>query len=285
MSDGVSGRKATTLWVLAFLLPISGCAPTPDEDVDPSSAELSAVDENSAARFEWETYEEALRRHQERYRKNHPEEGTLAGTAQKNQVAVTQADLADVPVWSDADIAEHFEASRDLRFMTTADRPSFQRRLSWLYPDDGCFARAELVNAKAQEAGKVRPYRLFSFGSLTVQTTNHPRGRVTWWYHTVPIVKSAASREVMVLDAAIDPRKPIPWKDWLLKQVTNLDNVKVSVCDGNAYSPSSPCTGSAAQTSSALRSQQTGYLLREWDRQVALARDPNQVLGNAPPWE
>lgn len=270
---------------VAVLAGIAGCAQAGDEDVGFASSELNAADENSAARFEGETYERAAARHRERFQKNHPAESQLAGTVQNNQVPVAQADMSNVPVWSDADIAEHFQKSRDLRFMTTSNQPNFQRRLSWLYPDDGCFARAELVNAKAQEWGKGRPYRLFSFGDLTVQTSHHPNGKVSWWYHTVPIVKSETSQEVLVLDAAIDPMKPLPWKDWLLKQVPSLSNVKVSVCDGNAYGPSSQCTGSTAQTSSALSSQKNTFLPREWNRQVALGRDPNQVLGDAPPWE
>ncbi|WP_394824702.1 protein-glutamine glutaminase family protein [Pendulispora albinea] len=280
--------KAHVVAVIAVMLPVAACVQASDEQVDESvgasGSELSAADENSAARFANETYEAAARRHDVRYRTNHKDEFQLGPTAKDSQVPVSQADMSGVPTWSDADILAHFEKSRDLRFMTTSNRPTFQRRISWLYPDDGCFARAELVNAKAAEWGKGRPYHLFSFGNLTVRTNNHPNGSVSWWYHTVPIVKSASSGEIMVLDAALDAKKPIPWKTWLLMQVSNLNNVKVSVCDGNAYGPSSSCFGSGSATSSALSAEEGTYLQREWDRQTSLGRDPNKVLGDSPPW-
>ncbi|WP_394849543.1 hypothetical protein LZC95_19100 [Pendulispora brunnea] len=256
-----------------------------NETIGESNSELSAADENSAVRDPNESYASAARRHDERYRRNHPEAASaLALSAKDSQVPVEQADMSRVPTWTDADITAHFQRSRDLRFMTTSNRPNFQRRISWLYPDDACFARAELVNAKAEEWGKGRPYHLFSFGNLTVRTNNHPNGSVSWWYHTVPIVKSASSGEVLVLDAALDASKPIPWKQWLLMQVSSLNNVKVSVCDGKAYGPSNACFGSSAATSSALSTEQGTYLQKEWDRQVSLGRDPNAVLGDSPPW-
>jgi len=277
--------KISVVVALSFSLPVVGCAATSDEEVGVSSAKLSSSNENSAIRYENESYEDAARRHEERFRKNHPNvRQDLAGTAQGNQVAVDKADLSKIPIWDDADIKTHFEKSRDLRFMTTSSRPSFQRRISWLYPDDGCFARAELVNAKAEEWGHTRPYRLFAFGNLTVQTNNSPSGHVNWWYHTVPVVKSASSQEVLVLDAAIDPKAPIPWKTWLLFQVSQLSDVKVAVCDGNTYVPSSACFGSSPPTSTAESDETDAYLQYEWDRQVTLDRDPNKVLGDAPPW-
>jgi len=268
---------------LAMAFSLAACAQGADEDIAASNSELSTVDENSAARHANESYEEAARRHDERYRRNHPELAP-ALSAKDSQVPVDEADLSKVPTWADADITAHFEQSRDLRFMTTSNRPNFQRRISWLYPDDGCFARAELVNAKAEESGKVRPYHLFSFGNLTVRTNNHPNGSVSWWYHTVPVVKSASSGEVLVLDAALDAKKPIPWKEWLLMQVSSLDDVKVSVCDGKAYAPSNACFGSGTATSTALNDEKGTYLQREWDRQTSLGRDPNAVLGDSPPW-
>ncbi|WP_394839044.1 hypothetical protein LVJ94_19335 [Pendulispora rubella] len=281
--------KVVAVFAASFFVVACGQASDSDSDSDQtigvSNSELTAADENSAARDASETYENAARRHDERYRRNHPEvKSTFALSAKDSQVPVEQADMSQVPTWSDADITAHFERSRDLRFMTTSNRPNFQRRISWLYPDDACFARAELVNAKAEEWGKGRPYHLFSFGNLTVRTNNHPNGSVSWWYHTVPIVKSASSGEVLVLDAALDASKPIPWKQWLLMQVSNLNNVKVSVCDGKAYGPSNACFGSSTATSSALSAEQGTYLQKEWDRQTSLGRDPNAVLGDSPPW-
>ncbi len=282
------------LTVTAAALLCLGCTQTPDSPtlspVAPPQeplVEQQVPNLRSAIRLEGESYEEAVLRHDNLRAKHLPEYASttlLAATVKNSQVAVAQADLSRVPVWSDANIKAHFDYSRDLRFQTASNNPNFQRRLTWLYPDDGCYARAELVCSKAAESGLTRPYKLFSFGNLAVRTTNHPNGQVSWWYHVVPVVKSASTNECLVLDAAIDPSKPLPWKDWLLKQVPALTSVKVTVADTNAYDPDSPVTGGANQVSTALSDQKYTFLQYEWDRQVALGRDPNKVLGANPPW-
>jgi hypothetical protein len=88
----------------------------------------------------------------------------------------------------------------------------------------------------------------------------------------------------MVLDAAIDPTKPLPWKQWLLKQVPTLSAVKVTVADSNAYTPYSLAYGSYNFNTFATLSQKYSFLKKEWDRQIELGRNPEQVLGNNPPW-
>ncbi|WP_394846255.1 hypothetical protein LZC95_02175 [Pendulispora brunnea] len=250
-----------------------------------SSSEYDSADENSAVRYENETYEEAAQRHSAIHRSKYPEAfDSAVSTAEQSQVPVDKADLSRIPVWNDSEIVQHFERTRDLRFLSTSDRPWFSRRLSWLYPDDGCYARAELVSAKADEWLHKRPYRLFAFGNLLVNTPNYPSGKVQWWYHTVPVVKKASTGEPVVFDAALDPRRPIPWRQWLALQVSNLNDVRVSVCDGNTYGAEHPCFGAPARTAEALSDQKNRFLGREWIRQVEMLRDPLRVLGDSPPW-
>lgn len=209
-----------------------------------------------------------------------------------NDVAPANANFSNVPFWNDVDIKTHFKSSRDARFLYASDNTSFVRRISWLYPDDGCFARAELVSSLAGDAGRPKPYRLFSFGNLRVNTSNHPNGYVTWRYHVVPIVRSATTGEVWVFDAAIDPLKPMPWQSWLLKQVASLNDVTVTVADSNAFGPGDPIIGGTNQRALAVSYEQSIYLrnvddqgiVREWGRQGQLGRDPAVVLGDRPPW-
>jgi hypothetical protein len=198
-----------------------------------------------------------------------------------SRVSVAAADLSKVPVWSDADITMLFRATRDARYMT--DSGNFVRRPSWLYPDDGCWIRAELAAIAAAEAGKTKPYKLFSFGNLTVSTPNAPGGSVSWWYHVVPIVKNT-SGEAFVLDAAIDATRPLPWKTWLLKQVPTLADVEVTIADSNAFHPYSPVTGATPPTKESAMQDMSYYLDAEWYRQGDLGRDPVTALGYFPPW-
>jgi hypothetical protein len=58
-------------------------------------------------------------------------------------------DISTIPdVGSYADLENQFHMIRDTRYLQTSE-PSFPRRLTWLYPDDGCYARAELAAVHA----------------------------------------------------------------------------------------------------------------------------------------
>ncbi|MCB0378695.1 MAG: hypothetical protein KDD33_09400, partial [Bdellovibrionales bacterium] len=172
---------------------------------------------------------------------------------------------------------------RDLRFMDTNPKSEDDplRRITWLYPDDGCYYRAGLFVDKARELGFEAPSRVFVFGNLTVKTNNHPDGEVSWWYHTAPIVRLGS--EVFVLDPAIQPQEPLPIADWILTQVPKLSEVSVSYCSGDTYGPHSACDPSQLLTSESV-SRSLYFFQWEWDRQEDLGRDPEKVLGDEPPW-
>lgn len=217
----------------------------------------------------------------------------------KTDLATAAAYLAEAPTWTDAQIQAEFTKTRDARYLYDSDTPDFARRLSWLYPDDGCYARAEQVVEMAEDAGLAKPYKLFAFGPLVVDTPNHPYGSVSWWYHVVPVVKNTAG-EPIVLDAAINPCGPLAWKDWLATMVDDIsvfDDLSsgngVSVSDDAAYGPGSlvlddPDGRGAEPTVNEIQSLsalQDGYLLdAEWARQSELRREPAVWLGGASPW-
>jgi hypothetical protein len=211
-------------------------------------------------------------------------------TVSQSRTTVAGLSFASVPTWSNADILAQFPLTRDKRYMATASNPTIQRRISWMYPDDGCFSRAEQVNVQAAQAGKVKPYKLFALGNLRVYTENHPAGEVFWGWHVVPVVKNSAG-EPIVFDAALSPCRPLPWKEWLAlmaSDIAQFDNVAggwgVALGDANAYYPFSLVSGEPSHAAESLTQQTQQYLVYEWDRQVALGRSPNVVLGSNPPW-
>ena len=71
------------------------------------------------------------------------------GSASDSAVPLEDLDLTLATSWDSlgdfATVTKAFEQVRDLRFMITKDRPNFPRRISWLYPDDGCFDRSALA--------------------------------------------------------------------------------------------------------------------------------------------
>lgn len=174
-----------------------------------------------------------------------------------------------------------FMEIRDERFIIANDE-NFLRRISWLYPDDGCFARAAVFTEKAEEKAITAPDRIFVFGNLEVATANHPSGRVSWWYHTAPIVRVGG--DVYVLDAAINPYEPMLVEDWILKQVPDITKAEVAYCKPYTYSPYSNCDSPQnSDDDQGIRDQKL-YLSYEWSRQEQLGREPNDVLGLYPPW-
>ena len=85
----------------------------------------------------------------------HPE--TVFCTATKKSLV----NFEDVPEWTNAEIMAFFEDSRDDRYLAWVDYPNYPRRNSWLYPDDGCYARAEQVIGRETDWDK-KPYKLWA---------------------------------------------------------------------------------------------------------------------------
>jgi hypothetical protein len=268
--------KRTTLALLASCLALLANA----------GAASAAIDCNSPYRDPGKSLSQFMREYREACS---PHIALAAPNVADSKVRMSSASFSNVPTWSDADILGQFNAIRDRRYMFGTSAPSVQRRISWMYPDDGCYTRAEQIVGQAGDAGKARPYKLFAFGSLRVYTPNTASGLITWWYHVVPIVKNGAG-EVIVLDPSIETCRPLRWKDWLALMTDNLSNFDlggewgVTVADPNAYVPGSLVTGEPSHRTESLNSQQGGFLNLEWNRQVSLGRDPNVVLAASPPW-
>ncbi len=219
----------------------------------------------------------------------------MAQYVDQSVVHPANANFKNVPTWSDADISAQFQAMRDTRYLYATSNPSFARRISWLYPQDGCQVRAELAASMAGDAGKVRPYKLFVFAVdqnsnslLRLYTANDPSGVVTWPWHVAPVVKNTAG-EPIVLDPAMEPCRPLPWKEWLANMVDDMSiydqpSCGVTVADSNAYDDMSLVTGNSNQRDDALYQEDNVYLDDEWNLQSTLLRNPTVVLGSAPPW-
>ena len=183
---------------------------------------------------------------------------------------------------NEAVMTDHFNQFRDYRFMTVPSRPNFLRRSSWMYPDDGCFARAALAVRNLVQWSIRAPKKVFAFGDLRVKSVNALDGEVTWWYHVAPLVETAGRK--YVLDPAIEPSGPIPLEDWLARMSDNPSSIEVSVCESGAYTPSDDCRKSTDGIESGALRDQVWYLEREWHRLEELKRKPHEELGEYPPW-
>lgn len=188
-----------------------------------------------------------------------------------------KAEWQKAPEVQSDELARLFLEVRDRKFMK--DSKGRDRRLSWLFPDNGCFARAELMADEAARLGVTKPAKIFVFGNLSVDTDFHPDGKVTWWYHVAPVVRVAD--DVFVLDPAVDPFRPLLVKEWVSRMNSS---VEVSICNTHSYDPESVCDYGG--NSQALRAErdQAYFLVEEWERILDLGRSPEFDLGDYPPW-
>ncbi len=261
-------------------------APAPS--VEGWSAEDDSARLHSQARGKNESYEEALHRYLRRMQ-NQPDRGEIsypgAGGDSVLDSAVPYKKFAAsiATAWESTGTARKaFELVRDSRFLRHDGMPDFLRRSSWLYPDDGCYARAAMMGKLLEAADFARPKKVFIFGDLKVKTANSPDGAVGWWYHVAPIV--TVGEASYVLDPAIDPLKPLPLDAWVKTMGEDAATVKLAVCSEHSYAPSSVCAQAPAEAEADAEKDQRSVLPLEWDRVEKLGRNPREVLGDNPPW-
>jgi len=235
---------------------------------------------HSAARHPDETYGEAAARY--RAAASALELFDESGSAQSVAAPFSTLEVPFAPEYASVEaLTEAFEFGRDARFLETDG--SFLRRASWLYPDDGCFARAQNFGKYLETNGYKRPAKLFIFGSLRVNTSNSPDGYVSWWYHVVPVARVGS--ELYVMDPAIDPTGPMKARDWALTQVGDVTHANFSLCNEYTYSPGESCRAATSSSDSRTPGDQGYYLDAEWQRQRELGRSAPWFLGEHPPWK
>jgi hypothetical protein len=178
------------------------------------------------------------------------------------------------------DLQQRFEKIRDERFLTVSGEPSL-RRISWLYPQDGCWIRAALFNRNAFRLFVPIPDKIFAFGNLRVKTANSSRGVVSWWYHVAPIV--SVGSEKYVLDPALEAGKPLVLKEWLARMGTP-EKIKIAICGTGTYSPNDNCNKHTDGMELKASAAQKRYLQLERQELLKLGRNPEQELGETPPW-
>lgn len=180
------------------------------------------------------------------------------------------------------DMQARFEQLRDERFLTTPTEPEFPRRISWLYPADGCWTRASLFNRNAFRLFVPVPKKVFAFGNLRVKTSNSFSGVVGWWYHVAPIVE--VNNVKYVLDPSIESERPLLLNEWL-ERMGNPKKIKVAICNSGTYQPGDSCDRETDGVEVTAEKHQKHYLSLEKQQLKKLGRNVEAELGDAPPWK
>lgn len=279
------------VWILALIVIAIDCTTTtvgattkPSVNSAPFllNTELLRGGLVSARRAPRESYKEAAENFQ-RTRTNRPGPLYLSDSVFDARIPLAKTKLSDIPEWSSRDDIERiFRLIRDLRFLRDPEHASFPRRLPWMFPDDGCFARAEMAARLLVQYGQPTPAKIFAFGDLVATSSNSPTGSVEWWYHVV--IGYRVGKDVIVFDPSIEPKKPLLFDEWLTRMNPNGDPIEISLCNEKAFDPDSNCDGDYKVSESRLTAIQEPFLIEEWHRMVQLNRNPEEVLGRSPPW-
>jgi hypothetical protein len=198
----------------------------------------------------------------------------------------TMAEISpeSVPVWhqKDEDFLGSFEKLRDARVLEDESRPKFMRRLTWLYPDDGCFARAAWMDELLEEWGFQTGAKIFAFGDLVVNTGYSTTGEVNWWYHVA--IAFRKDDKIFVFDPALQSQKPMTLQEWAASMSNDPKSVMFSVCNRKTIGPFSDCINPKTESKANLAKLEQFFLPLEWQRMITLRKDPEEVLGDTPPW-
>ena len=175
-----------------------------------------------------------------------------------------------------------FERVREDRTWVWQEKPEFSRRIPWLYAEDGCYLRAELLVDRMKAWKYPIPNQIFVFGNLNF---SNQYGEFNWWYHVAPIVR--VDKDVFVIDPSLDFKKPLPLKDWILKVTDRLDSVQVAICGSGTLGPDEDCSLQSPALGAVTReSILQNFLALEWNfLEEFLGTPPVRPLGDFPPWK
>lgn len=200
-----------------------------------------------------------------------------------NQKASLAAiDFSLVPqVTTYEELMHMFYTVRDTRFLYEKELPDFGRRISWLYPDDGCFFRAEMTGIKLEKEQLIRPVKIFVFGDLMITTAYSSVGVVYWWYHVAAIVNYMGS--MYVIDPALNAMSPMLVDEWF-SAMGNSNDLTGIICNEYTYDPVDYCFKATAKSDVFVVRDQASFLKKEWNRMTKLGFRPEHILGENPPW-
>jgi hypothetical protein len=209
---------------------------------------------------------------------------SMYNVPQRMSKPLRELDLAQIPdVGSYSDMENQFKHVRDLRLVEDT-RKNSMRRLTWLYPDDGCFARAEMAAHILEDNHFTNPKKIFVFGNLRAATKNAPGGFVDWWYHVAVIYR--IDKTAYVFDPAINPARPVTLDEWntAIGGGNGNSRLQYAICDHRTFDPHQDCLQPHALGVEEALSEQRMFLYPEWERLLQLHRNPEKELGDFPPW-
>jgi Glutaminase len=190
--------------------------------------------------------------------------------------------IGGVPEWkkSLAELNALSFAAHEIRKYNNPNGQPYMRKAPWLYPLDGCFAKAAHISAIAISRGEIAPGKVFAYGKLRLRSKYVKEGEVRWSYHVVAAYHIGET--VYVIDPVVGENDDgtyspvLTVSDWVKKLSAAPTDVKVTYCDKNAYDPNSPCIG--GQPNGAYLGHVSFYLNEEYQNLISIGLNPDQLL-------
>lgn len=191
-------------------------------------------------------------------------------------------DISALPEWGAGrpELDALFVSAREWRAHKDISHPEFPRRAAWLYPRDGCYAKASHIAKAAEMHGYVRPGKIFTFGYLHLKTPYDPRKIVYWTYHVASAYRLKGT--AYVLDPAIESTRILTLDEWMTRIAFHPLQIKIAFCSSHTYSTESDCFATSSGDGYLTHMRQ--LLPLEWNALARMGYAPRQLLDNHPPW-
>lgn len=188
---------------------------------------------------------------------------------------ITNQNWNEIPEWgSYQKLLQAFKTVQNQRIYNDTEIQFFLRRITWLYPDDGCFQRAAHIAIQLNLLALPKVKQLFVFNHITNN----------WTYHVAPVAR--VNGQVYVLDPAMNPNEPIALWNWLKLFTDSSANILSSLCDETTWDPNGNCQ----HYSFDVNDKDENKSLQQWREEFQvlerekLGLNADSLLGENPPW-
>lgn len=240
----------------------------------------------SAIRYSGEDYKLAQKRAYTYALKNWSTQNqpNFEETPQDRAVQIENLDISKVSEVQNLEtLFEYFQYLRDTKFFAQEGKPIHNRRISWLYPDDGCFTRAMMMAHHIFALKKIEAKKIYAFGNLRAHSDYGLDGIVRWWYHVA--ISFKVDNQLYVFDPSVDFNKPLTVLEWKKNITDDDDSISFSICSADTYGPDDSCDSPTKFPTDSFKQSQFLYLDYEWTRLLHLKLVPQDLLGENPPWK
>lgn len=196
----------------------------------------------------------------------------------KNGILQIEATSPNVmPTWplTIEELAAFAAEAAQIRMHSNPNPGNFMRRGPWLYPANGCYAKAAHVSNLTKQNGLPQPGKIYAYGNLEFNSPYAKNGRRVYWrYHMAAAY--VFNGQVLVVDPGMSAT-PITQEEWLHLISPTPQTIRVKYCDARNYSPLATCVGGSGN--GANLNHVRGILRDEWSNLNRLGFNPYVLLG------